>query len=169
MELRFLGRETTGGQSPTLYATDQGSYVVQGWIVTDADILAMFDLAEDETLVEVYARLMNHLAKDGLGGEVTHRVYPIVHVRENGQYILRGKRVTDTKALARMSIPDCETAIEIPKSVMAELIKKDINGGDFFSRVSGCIPCKSTGISPGTAGRLSRGRRGDSLWEVAQG
>lgn len=123
MELRFLGRETTGGQSPTLYATDQCSYVVQGWIVTDADILAMFDLAEDETLVEVYARLMTHLAKDGLGGEVTHEVYPIVHVRENGRYILRGKRVTDTKALAQMIIPDHETAIEIPKDVMAKLVK----------------------------------------------
>lgn len=24
MELRFLGKETTGGQSPTLYATDRG-------------------------------------------------------------------------------------------------------------------------------------------------
>ncbi|MGH3925041.1 MAG: hypothetical protein ACRDTT_19630, partial [Pseudonocardiaceae bacterium] len=95
MELRFLGKETTGGQSPTLYATDQGSYLVQGWIVTDADILAMLDLAEDETLVEVYARLMTHLANDGLSGEVTHEVYPIVHVRENGRYILRGKRVTD--------------------------------------------------------------------------
>lgn len=123
MELRFLGRETTGGQSPTLYATDQASYLVQGWIVTDADILAMFDLAEDETLVEVYPQLMAHLAKDGLGGEVTHEVYPIVHVRENGRYILRGKRVTDTKALVQMSIPDHETAIEIPKSVMAELVK----------------------------------------------
>lgn len=123
MELRFLGRETTGGQSPTLYATDQGSYVVQGWIVTDADILAMLDLAEDETLVEVYARLMTHLAKDGLGGEVTHEVYPIAHVRENGRYILRGKLVTDAKALAQMSIPDCETAIEIPKDAIAELVK----------------------------------------------
>jgi len=123
VELRFLGRETTGGQSPTLYATDQDSFVVQGWIVTDAKILAMLDLAEDETLVEVYAQLMTHLAKDGLGGAVTHEVYPIVHVRENGRYILRGKRVTDAKALARMSIPDHETAIEIPKGVMAELVK----------------------------------------------
>jgi hypothetical protein len=128
MELRFLGKETTGGQSPTLYATDQGSYVVQGWIVTDADVLAMFDLAEDETLVEVYAQLMTHLAKDGLRGEVIHDLdhfdpAPIVHVRENGRYILRGKRVTDTQALARMSIPDHETAIEIPKSVMVELVK----------------------------------------------
>lgn len=123
MELRFLGRETTGGQSPTLYATDQCSYVVQGWIVTDADILVMLDLAEDETLVEVYARLMTYLAEDGLGGEITHEVYPIVHVRENGRYILRGKRVADTKALEQMGIPDHETAIEIRKSVMAELVK----------------------------------------------
>jgi hypothetical protein len=124
MELRFLGRETTGGQSPTLYVTEQGSYVVQGWIVTDADILAMLDLAEDETLVEVYARLMTHLAKDGLYGEITHEVYPIVHVKKNRRYILRGKRVADAKALAQMSIPDHETAIEISKDVMAELVKE---------------------------------------------
>lgn len=96
---------------------------MQGWIVTDTEILAMFDLAEDEALVDVYARLMIHLAKGGLGGEVTHEVYPIVHVRENGRYILRGKRVTDRKALAQMSIPDHETAIEVPKGVMAELVK----------------------------------------------
>lgn len=76
MELRFLGRETTGGQSPTLYATDQGSYVVQGWIVTDADILAMLDLAEDETLVEVYAQLMTHLAKDGLAARLPAKFTP---------------------------------------------------------------------------------------------
>lgn len=123
MELRFLGTETTGGQSPTLYATDQDSYVVQGWIVTDANVLAMFDLTEDETLVEVYARLMIHLANDGLGDKVTREVYPIVHVRDNERYILRGKRVTDIRALARMNIPDCETAIEISKSVIAELVK----------------------------------------------
>ncbi len=123
MELRFLGKETTGGQSPTLYATDQGSYVVQGWIVTDADILAMLGLAEDETLVEVYARLLTHLAKDGLDGEVTHEFYPIVHVRKNGRYILQGKRVTDAKALTQMNIPDHETAVEIPKDAMTELVK----------------------------------------------
>lgn len=123
MELRFLGTETTGGQSPTLYATDQDSYVVQGRIVTDADILAMFNLTKDETLVEVYARLMVHLAKDGLGGKVTCEVSPVVHVRDNGRYILRGKRVTDTRTLGQMNIPDCETAIEIPKNVIAELVK----------------------------------------------
>ncbi len=123
MELRFLGRETTGGQSPTLYATDQNSYIVQGWVVTDADILATFTLAEDETLVEVYSRLMTHLTKDGLCGEVACEIYPIVHVRESGRYILRGKRVIDPKALAQMGVPNHETAIEVPKGVMAGLFK----------------------------------------------
>lgn len=146
MELRFLGTETTGGQSPTLYATDQCSYVVQGWIVTDADILAMFDLTDDEALVEVYACLMAHLAKDGLGGEVTREVYPIVHVRENGRYILRGKRVVNTKALAQMSVPDCETAIEIPKQV----------GGHFTWSCGMTITWKSRKFLLGSGSRVSR-------------
>jgi hypothetical protein len=33
MRLRFLGKETQGGGSPTLYATDRNTYVVQGWKV----------------------------------------------------------------------------------------------------------------------------------------
>lgn len=123
MELRFLGKETTGGQSPTLYATDQHSYVVQGWIVTNDDVLAQLDMGDDETLVEVYARLMNHLTKDGLSGQVTREIDPIVHVTETGNYILRGKQVTDREVLAQMDIPDHETAVEIPKDVMAELVK----------------------------------------------
>jgi len=31
MRLTFLGKETQGGGSPTLWATDRGTYVVQGW------------------------------------------------------------------------------------------------------------------------------------------
>lgn len=79
-------------------------------------------MAEDETLVEVYSRPMTHLTKDGLNGEIIHEIYPIVHVRKNGRYILQGKLVGDTETLAQMSIPD-ETAIEIPKSVMVRLVK----------------------------------------------
>lgn len=40
MKLRFLGKESTPDESPTLYATDQDSYVVQGWVFTDAVLLA---------------------------------------------------------------------------------------------------------------------------------
>lgn len=65
MKLRFLGKESKPNDSPTLYATDRGSYIVQGYIVTDPAILILSDLADDETLVEVPARLMVHLNKDG--------------------------------------------------------------------------------------------------------
>lgn len=58
MELRFLGTETDGGQSPTLYATDRDSYLIQGWKVSDSEILAKLDIPEEETAVEIYARLM---------------------------------------------------------------------------------------------------------------
>lgn len=75
-------------------------------------------------LLEVYARLLNHLAKDGLSGNVVNQVYPIVCITESGTYVLRGKRVTDGKALAQMSIPAHETAIEIPRNVMVELTKE---------------------------------------------
>ena len=33
MRLRFLGKSTQGGGSPTLYATDRNTYVVQGYKV----------------------------------------------------------------------------------------------------------------------------------------
>ncbi|MFN2494523.1 MAG: hypothetical protein ABR608_01235 [Pseudonocardiaceae bacterium] len=80
MKLRFLGKNSTPTNSPTLYATDQESYVVQGWIVTDAAVLTRFTTPDDETLVEVPAALLDHLAQDGLGGEVTNVVPPIVGV-----------------------------------------------------------------------------------------
>ena len=123
MQLRFLGKETTGGQSPTLYATDQDSYVVQGWIVSDPDLLARLDVAEGETVVEVYSRLLAHLEKDGLSGEVVSDRYPIVYVMESGNYILQGKPLVDEDAMTQMDIPDHETAIEVPRNVMAELIE----------------------------------------------
>jgi hypothetical protein len=56
MELRFLGKDSSPQESSTLYATDQDSYIVQGWIVTDADFVSTVDTADDETIVEVPAR-----------------------------------------------------------------------------------------------------------------
>ncbi|MCA1671762.1 MAG: hypothetical protein LC799_06015, partial [Actinobacteria bacterium] len=41
VKLRFLGKNSTPTNSPTLYATDQESYVVQGWIVTDAAVVTL--------------------------------------------------------------------------------------------------------------------------------
>ncbi len=122
MKLRFLGKNSTPDDSPTLYATDQGSYVVQGWIVSDAAILARLTVPDDETLVEVPAALLDHLALDGLDGAVTNFVPPIVDVTPGGNYIIQGKRVTDAEALSQMSIPDHETCVEVTKVALVTLL-----------------------------------------------
>lgn len=56
MRLRYLGK-TAGSeddQCEALYATDRGSFVVQGKIITDPQALAdVHYIAADETVVEV--------------------------------------------------------------------------------------------------------------------
>lgn len=122
MRLTFLGKESVPDQSPTLYVTDRDSYIVQGWIVTDPQILAMIALPEGETVVEVPAKLMAHLAKNGVTGDVVNLIPPIVHLTHNGHYIIRGKRVTDQEALGVMNIPDHETCVEVSRSAVVALV-----------------------------------------------
>jgi hypothetical protein len=63
--LRFLGRETGGGGCPTLYETGHGTFVVQGWRVTDPAVLAALgEVPGHETVVEVPKRLMRHLPEE---------------------------------------------------------------------------------------------------------
>ena len=88
MRLRFLGKNSLLGDSPTLYATDRDTYVVQGWKVTDPEVLAKLDLPDDETCVEVPAALFVHLTKDGLHGAMANWAPPIVHVTGEGNYIV---------------------------------------------------------------------------------
>jgi hypothetical protein len=65
MRLTFLGKESQPKNSPTLFATDRDSYVVQGWIVTNPEILAMIAVSDDETVVEVPAALLAILPRTG--------------------------------------------------------------------------------------------------------
>ncbi|MDT5030394.1 MAG: hypothetical protein QOC94_565 [Actinoplanes sp.] len=122
VRLRFLGKDSTPSNSPTLYASDSDSYIVQGWIVTDPDVLARLDVSDAEEVVEVPAMLLGFLALDGLDGDVTNRVPPIVHVLDSGNYIIKGERVGDTEALDQMTIPDYETCVEVPKAAMRALL-----------------------------------------------
>jgi hypothetical protein len=124
MEIRFLGKESEHGDSPTLYATDQGTYLVQGWKVTDPEILAKLDVPKSEAVVEIYAHLMTHLAKDGLSGVLASWIPPIVHVRENGNLIIRGKWMTDPDALTEMKIPDHEAVVEVGKAAIEALLSE---------------------------------------------
>ncbi|PZF86049.1 hypothetical protein [Jiangella anatolica] len=61
MRLTYLGKTSDSGKNgcPALYATDRGTFVVQGKIVTDPDALAdLRDLAPDETIVEIPADVL---------------------------------------------------------------------------------------------------------------
>jgi hypothetical protein len=51
----------SGGTCPAVYATDRGTVVVQGAIVTDPESLAALNLPEHETVVEVPASLLASL------------------------------------------------------------------------------------------------------------
>lgn len=61
MRLRYLGK--TGGsdvdQCPALYATDRGTFVVQGKLVTDPEAIAdLRNVGDDEFYVEVPADVL---------------------------------------------------------------------------------------------------------------
>jgi|SRR5215475_664282 len=97
MQLTFLGKQTQGGGSPTLFATDRGTYVVQGWKVPG-----------QPASVEVPAALLRHLAGlPGLG--VT------LQDTGRGSFVLAGEPVIDEAALAQMDIPRHETCVEVGK------------------------------------------------------
>jgi hypothetical protein len=84
----------------------------------------------EETVVEVYARLMRHLAKDDLSGTVTSWVPPIVYVKENDNLIIQGARITELTALAEMAIPDHEDVVEVSKAAIRALLEEGHEAAD---------------------------------------
>ena len=59
MQLRFLGSTSDNGGSPTLYATDRGTFVVQGWRVLDEETLAQMRIPGHETAIEIPKELLD--------------------------------------------------------------------------------------------------------------
>jgi hypothetical protein len=97
MRLRFLGKDTQGGGSPTLFATDRDTYVVQGWKVPG-----------EATSVEIPTLLLRHLERDT-------RLAASLRQTAHDSYVLSGSAVTDAEALSQMDIPDHETCVEVGK------------------------------------------------------
>jgi hypothetical protein len=60
MELILIAKDPNSDPhgSPTLYHTNRQSWVVQGWRVTDPEVLAVMDIPEGETCVEIPDRLV---------------------------------------------------------------------------------------------------------------
>ena len=87
MRLRFLGKATQGGGSPTLFPSDRATYVVQGWRVTGAS-----------DKVEIPHRLLAHLEPGTCLGV-------LLEDTGSGSFLLSGQAVTDSEALSYMNVP----------------------------------------------------------------
>ncbi len=65
MRLRLVGTSSGHTGCPALYATDRGTYVVQGKLVTDTEAIAdLVDVRQDEFYVEVPAALLRFAQED---------------------------------------------------------------------------------------------------------
>jgi hypothetical protein len=66
MRLTFIGKdpESNPTGSPTVYRTDRGSLVVQGWTVTDPEALAQMTIPDGETCVEIPDRMTQFLRQE---------------------------------------------------------------------------------------------------------
>ncbi|GHJ50643.1 hypothetical protein Cs7R123_79850 [Catellatospora sp. TT07R-123] len=67
MQLTFIRKTALSGDTncPSLYRTDRGTYLVQGWRVTDPEALSQLDVPAHETVVEVPADVLAELAAAG--------------------------------------------------------------------------------------------------------
>jgi hypothetical protein len=125
MKLRFLGKNSTVGDCPTLYATDRDTYLVQGWKIFANDLLMQLDVPEGQTAVEVPTELFEFLEEDGLtAGEFKRLEDPIMVLTPGGTYVVQGVEVTDPEALAQMEVPDYETVVEVPKTAITALLEE---------------------------------------------
>ncbi|MEU7141101.1 hypothetical protein ABZ942_16735 [Nocardia sp. NPDC046473] len=96
MKIRFLGKNTNGGNSPTLYLTDRGTYIVQGWRVPGHD---------DQ--VEISHPLLAFLEPGTCLGV-------LLQDTGHGTFLLSGEQVSAPEALSQIDIPAHEMCIEVP-------------------------------------------------------
>jgi hypothetical protein len=63
MKVAFLGSGSQEGSCPSVYATDRGTWVIQGYRVDDAEALSMMDIPPHETVVEIPVELLPYLPR----------------------------------------------------------------------------------------------------------
>jgi hypothetical protein len=103
MRLTFLGKETQGGGSPTLYESDRGTCIVQGWKVPG-----------EQATVEIPESLLQHLRP---GTELAQRLDPTGRTWQGDSgacatFNVAGA-VLDDKDLALLNVPDHEACVEV--------------------------------------------------------
>jgi hypothetical protein len=61
MRLTLVGKDPDSNPtgSPTVYRTDRDTWVVQGWIIQDPDVLAQMNIPGEEAAVEIPDRIVH--------------------------------------------------------------------------------------------------------------
>jgi hypothetical protein len=98
---------------PALHRTDRGTVVVQGWAVSDAELLGRLDPPAGEEVVEVPA---------GLLAEVIDS-WPAPLRTDHGTLIVPGTPVTDPDVLRQLSLPAGERAVEVPARLLTKVLQ----------------------------------------------
>ncbi|MBF6360561.1 hypothetical protein IU447_10575 [Nocardia farcinica] len=97
MRLRFLGKGGSDvGGCPTLYATDNGTYLVQGWETGEVATIEIPHLLPGFAEPDTYIR--SRLTDSG-----------------RGTFTVTGRPVTEAETLAQLDLAANEAAIEVPK------------------------------------------------------
>jgi hypothetical protein len=114
---RLRGDCNDGKTCPTLYGTDQGTAVVQGWIITDPRTAALAgSLSEDESAVEIPADLVAEALRDNAHAGLIRT--------DRDTVVVRGRRLTDTEALTQLGpLPVTESVVEISYELIAEVAR----------------------------------------------
>ena len=72
MQLRFLGKHSAPGNSPTLWDTGRGQYVIQGFTLEPEVLAQVGDIPDGEAMIWVPAELMRYLHKEHDGTPSPH-------------------------------------------------------------------------------------------------
>ncbi|MGH3853244.1 MAG: hypothetical protein ACRDR6_07035 [Pseudonocardiaceae bacterium] len=117
MRLTRLRSTCPGTEScPTLYWTDRGTAVVQGYLATGPEALGDPALMTGETAVEVPFALIAGLTISG----------QILYATERGTVLVEGTAVTDPEAVATLLLPVGEAAVEIHLSLPTGLTDQEV-------------------------------------------
>ncbi len=107
------GSCSDGKTCPALHRTDRDTVVVQGWAVTDAELLGQLNLPADTKAVEVPAGLLAKVIDS----------WPALHRTSHNTLIVTGVAVTDPEALRQLRLPADEQAVEVAARILAEVLQ----------------------------------------------
>ncbi|HXL87940.1 MAG TPA: hypothetical protein VN969_02980 [Streptosporangiaceae bacterium] len=72
MQLRFLGKHSAPGNSPTLWDTGLGQYVIQGFTLDAPALAQVGDIPAGEAVIWVPAELMRYLPEEHDASDSPH-------------------------------------------------------------------------------------------------